>query len=220
MFFLFGMLASCSAINSSLGIPTLNLDKDHIKNGIYSNKIGECPGFHYFSFTVPQASNGDDYLYMQMKEDRSKNNTYVSLGPSAADFTLYRVMIIAKNHMPFSSFQQHYIPLYAKHIAKIYGAPLQKIVEKETLVHHHPALYVVYIQKIPRYFSVLRLNTVKSTTLTHAIYYINYEKYIVLLWTLGNSNGTMNPVNEHNRMALINGTWGPQTTFVDSFHIY
>ena len=210
------LLAGCS----SMGLPTMNAVKGKINNGIYNGKIGEQPGLGGFSVKVPQASNNYEFSYMQMKEEIGSDNTYVSFGPAAIDFSIYRVFIGVRDQVPFEKFKAQAIPMIAPFIAKSYGQPIYKIYQQDITYKGHPALYAVYTQHLPSYFDPIGMHQIEGVMLTHAIYYIDYGKYLVVLWAMGNSGGGSNAITDKSRSQMINRTWKPQLEFVNSFRLY
>ncbi len=206
IFLLAFLLVSCSA----MGLPSFNAAKGKIKNGVYTGKIGIQPSLGTFSVKVPQANNDYEFTYMQMKEQFEQTSTYVSFGPAAFDLSIFRVIVGVKPPVPFAVFKQKTVPMIAAYIGQAYGQPIQKIYETDTTFKGYPALYAVYTQSLPN----------NRSTLTHGIYYVAYGKYVVVLWTMGDSNsGSGRAINDSNRNQIINRTWQPEVEFVNSFRL-
>ena len=137
VFLIIFLLAGCS----SMGLPSFNSAKGKIKNGTYTGKIGTQSTLGTFSVKVPQTSNDYEFTYMQMKEDIGNDFTYVSFGPAALDFSIYRVMVGVKDQVPFTAFKQKSVPMLAAYVEKAYGQPIHKIYETNTTFNGHPAFY-------------------------------------------------------------------------------
>ena len=210
------LLTGCS----SMGLSSMNSAKGKINNGIYSGKIGERPGLGGFSVKVPQASSNFEFSYMQMKEQIGSDMTYVSFGPAAIDFSIYRVFVGVRDQVSFEKFKTQAFPAMASLIAESYGQPIHKIYQKDINYHGHPAQYAVYTQYLPSYFNPINMHQIEGSMLTHAIYYIDYGKYLVMLWSMGNSSSGSNAITDKNRSQMINRTWKPQVEFVNSFRLY
>jgi hypothetical protein len=90
---------------------------------------------------------------------------------------------------------------------------------EQTTFKGHPALYQVVTQTLPARTDAMK-RTIAGKVLTHAIYVIDYDGYVVLLWVMGASDGAINAVDDNNRDEMSKQTWKPQVEFVNSFQLY
>jgi len=215
-------VAENSSQNSeqSYGFTTQYSGKAKIQNGIYHGQVGNLLEAASFSIAVPQASDPSQFASMKMKEEIGTDNIYVSFGPTDLDPSIYRVTVNAKRvPVTFTQMKTNLFPQIAPFIERAYGQPMQAIHQEDITFQGHPAVFAVYTQDIPGSSQLLGTRPIQGATLTHTIYYIDYDKYIVTLWVMGSSGGGINTVNDQNRSQLIHRTWPSQIKFVNSFHL-
>lgn len=192
--------------------------KSKMQDGVYRSSVGTLPGLAQFSIRAPQADIRSEFIQMKTKEERFNDYTYLSFGPAAFDLTIYRAIVGVKDQLPFKVFKQKSIPMLAAIIQQAYKQPLTKRFEKELSFKGHPAIYTVFTQTIPEKVN-LRLQRSAPQTLTHGIYFIDYGKYLVVLWTMGDSLSLKNKMDDSNISRMVNRVWQPELEFVNSFQI-
>jgi hypothetical protein len=81
------LFAGCSTTGGDiLGLfPAPKILKGSIDNNVYTSKD------KLFSIAIPHKQGSYEYKYMQVKEEYTPHNDYVSFGPAAFDQSIFRV---------------------------------------------------------------------------------------------------------------------------------
>lgn len=217
LFLLVFLLSGCNLDHSFPYYLNGNLNNDTYQ--AYTMK-----GRHYsrdsYTVVVPQSYNKFAEAYLQANEINGKNYTYLKLGPMSTDTTLYRLLIVRKCNLSMSEFKYRYFPLIVSFDARGDDRQMVKVAERNTSVNGHPALYEVYTQYKPGLYYYYSRHQPADITFTHAVYFVDYGKYAVIIWIQYNNESAFNGIDRENRAWIINETYKPQNWFLRSFTIH
>ena len=175
---LFAWLAGCSTTGGDiLGLfPAPKILKGSIENNVYTSKD------KLFSIAVPHKQGSYEYKYMQVKEEYTPHNDYVSFGPAAFDQSIFRVNFTMRatpgSLQPgFDEIAPKIHEASEKQILTGYGGTITDIKSSQTRVNGYPAYYWQFQQKVP----AGKLSN-QPEMLTHDLYVINYGYAIATIW--------------------------------------
>lgn len=184
----------------------------YIKNGVYHARIGAEQGLGSFSVELPA---GKGYI----KEELMNIGTYVSFTNDEPDYSIFRVNVTlkSKKYTPtFNAIDNKIVIPFKNFIVKSFGQPVEEIYKTTVTFKGHKAFYIVYTQDMPGGWS--GLNKTTGYKLTHGVYIIDYDKYVVVLWA---EAFTANSSSDSKiKKLIIERKWAPEIKFVNSFQLH
>lgn len=202
----------CGTTGGTIGglFPAPKFTKGKISDGKYTSPKKE------FSISVPNWDDKGEYMYMQIKEQFSESDKYLSFGPAVSNKNIYRVSLMFRNHSVTLESAKNII--FNDCISKIenaYGSHAQFISEKNGMFPGKKSISRVYKQHVsekPVGFSTIRPEAV----FYHAIDLIDFGTHYVFFWV---EIQVAPPGDASIEEALINGTHPEHVNFVNSFKL-
>lgn len=173
------LLAGCSTTGGTiggLGLPAPKFLKGAIKDNVYIAKDKS------FSVAVPHKEGSNEYRYMNVKEQYSETENYVSFGPAAVDQSVYRVgtaRALAPNapDINLEEVAPRILDSYMQKLSNGYGARPQIAEMRRETIHGKTARYWKLIQVAP----AGKFVSDKEVTLTHDFYVIDFTKAVAIV---------------------------------------
>jgi hypothetical protein len=214
-----GVILLLSGCVSNGLLSTSSNIKGDISQGVYTGEIGSQPKLGKFSIFIPQTQNSYEYLYMQAKQQIGNDYTYVSFGPGALDFTVFRVMVGDRQNTSLETYQKKSMPMVVDMAQHAYKQPMKEIAKKRIKINGKPAIFEVYTQHIPGRMNIM-LQNISPMTYTHAIAFVDYGKFVVMFWIQAANVSGVNAIRKANRSEMANLTWKPMNKFIRSFKLH
>ena len=173
------ILGGCDTTGGIIGglIPAPKFLKGEINNDVYTGADKS------FSVAVPQKADSYEFKYMQVKEQRFEDSSYVSFGPAAFDESVYRLETsreASSNGSP-SNFEKAALKALNHYKSQLEDGYKSTINEKTYLqdsINDRRAFCWIMTQSVPP--GIFLDN--KGMTLTHYIYALDLEKGIAFVW--------------------------------------
>lgn len=161
-------------------IPSTRLLKGEIRSNVYTAQDKS------FSVMVPHKKEGQhEYAATQIKEEFTGYGAYVSFGPAAFDQSIYRVEMVkgvatVNPKTKLDDIASKLIEDYKAQLQKDYESAPRKTESRQEIINGKKAYYWKLTQTAPagKYASN------KTSTITHDVYIIDYEKSAAIVWVL------------------------------------
>jgi len=151
--------------------------KGKIENNTYTAKN------RLFTISIPHKEGSYENKYMKIKEEYRKNDTYVSFGPAAFNYSIYRSNIIVhpesgKKTIPLDTAAPQILESTKKQMVKHYGTSPKILETKKTKINNRNAYYWKLTQNIPAGKGYSNKNKVFN----HHVYVVDYKIAAGIFW--------------------------------------
>lgn len=159
------------------GYAIAGVTEGKIENNVYKAKN------NIFTISIPHHETTYEYKHMQIKEQYRNNEIYLSFGPAAYNYSIYRMHLIVhpesgKNTIQINTAAPQVMENYKNQMVKHYGtAP--KILEKKIIkINNKNAYFWKLSQDIPAGKGYSN----KSKVFNHEIYVVDYKIAAGIFW--------------------------------------
>ncbi|HEU5280393.1 MAG TPA: hypothetical protein VFU82_00190 [Gammaproteobacteria bacterium] len=186
-----------------------------LHQGYYTGKIGRQANLGSFKVRVPQPLRDEPPEVMRLNLETGSDYTQFNAGPTFLNPSMFTARVELKSS-PNTSYQLQSLLNQQARSVKI-------LLKKKVTVNGHPASYTVFASPQQEDTSTDGnvTNVHITPALTDGVYLVDYGKYNVIFWiTAGADLYSSKAANTALQNQMINGTWGPEVAFVNSFKLY
>ena len=172
-------VSGCASTGGSVGgfFPAPKFLKGDIENNVYTSKDKR------FTVSIPHQMVSYEYKYMKVKEQYKENGVYVSFGPAAYNYSIYRYKNIVypkgiKNTVSMNTVAHNVIEDSKKKMLEMYDTHPTVLEKSQIKINGHKAYHWRLQQTIPSGKSYSNQHKVFN----HYIYVVDYDKSVGIFW--------------------------------------